>query len=66
MPDVDVEFWYEATMELLKRCDAIWMFGDWRNSKGAVAEFEWATTNGLQVFIDGKELDLGAVQEWSE
>ena len=53
MPALPVEYWYEATLELLKRCDAIWMFGDWRNSKGATAEWEWAKANGLRVFPEG-------------
>ena len=53
MPEVPVGWWYDATLELLKRCDAIWMFGDWQNSKGAVAEHEWAKANGLRVFPEG-------------
>ena len=53
MPELPVEYWYEATMELLKRCDAIWMFGDWQKSKGARAELEWALDNGMKVFYGG-------------
>ena len=36
------EFWYAATMALPKKCDAIVMLEEWRNSKGSKEEHAWA------------------------
>lgn len=44
------EFWYAATMALLKRCDAILMIPGWENSKGSREEKQWAVDNGVPVF----------------
>lgn len=32
------QFWYDGTMELLRRSDAIMLIEGWQNSKGAVEE----------------------------
>ncbi len=34
------EQWYEGTLELLRRCDAVLMTENFRESKGATAEYE--------------------------
>ncbi len=39
LPD---EFWLEATIEILRACDAICMVGDWKKSVGAQAELDEA------------------------
>jgi hypothetical protein len=39
--ELDDQFWLDATMELLKRCDAIIVTPDWEKSSGARAEVEW-------------------------
>lgn len=44
LPD---DFWLDATMDLLKKCDGIYMLKDWKKSTGARAEYEWARANGL-------------------
>ena len=44
-----VDFWYEGTMELLKKCDAIMMFGDWPNSQGAQNEYRYAIENRIKI-----------------
>ena len=47
----DVQFWYDATMEMLKRCDGIVMVPGWEFSKGAISELKWAIDNELDVYF---------------
>lgn len=49
--DPGYEFWIRMTMEMLKRCDAIFMVPGWETSRGARAEFAWASANGMPVFV---------------
>lgn len=60
------EFWYEGTLELLRRCDGIVLFGDWASSKGAAAEREEARVLGLAAFVfeGGKILRLSAANPY--
>ena len=53
------EFWYEATMELLRRCDAVFVVGDWKQSKGTMKEVEEAGRLGIPVFFS-----LWALEQW--
>jgi len=46
MPD---ETFLEGTMEMLKRCDTIYMLPNWEQSKGALIELEYAIEHGLKV-----------------
>ena len=57
MPDVCAEWWYGATLELLKRCDAIWLFGHWEKSVGAKLEVKYAFEHGMPIYEHGKQLD---------
>lgn len=43
-------FWLEATAELLRRCDAIFMLPNWMKSKGAQAELKLAKRIGMPVY----------------
>lgn len=43
-------FWLEATMEMLKRCDAVVTVGGWERSAGASAEVREASFLGIPVF----------------
>lgn len=42
--------WLEGDKEILRRCDAIYMLDNWRESEGARAELELAISIGLDVF----------------
>ena len=44
------EVWLKGDLELLKRCDAVLLTINWRMSKGATAEKEFAEANGIPVF----------------
>ena len=41
------EFWLTGTLEMLKRCDAIVSTANWEQSKGAVAEINWAVDHDM-------------------
>lgn len=45
----DDKVWLEGSIEILKRCDAIYMLPNWRDSVGACAELKIAQENNLVV-----------------
>ena len=47
LPD---EFWLEGTLELLRRCDAVFLIPGWEQSTGSRSELDEATRLGLPVF----------------
>lgn len=55
-------FWLEGTLELLRRCDAVYVFSEnWKASSGTRNEVAEATRLGLPVFYPD---DIRAMQEW--
>lgn len=60
-------FWYRATMELLRRCDAIIMHPKWQHSEGSRLEHQWAVDNFLPIFYySEKDKLLGSgLETWS-
>ncbi len=50
------DYWLAATMEMLKRCDAVYSFCRWRESAGTKAEVEAAEKLGLPVFYSRAEV----------
>lgn len=53
------EFWYEGTLELLRRCDALILVPGWEGSKGTAAEREEAFRKHIPQFHD-----LRSLQDW--
>lgn len=49
------EMWLEGCIELLKRCDAIYMVEGWQNSEGSLAELEVAKKIGLKIFYETRD-----------
>lgn len=49
--EINDQFWLDATMELLKRCDAIYLCPGWQASKGSTAELEHAQAAGKHIFV---------------
>lgn len=49
-------FWIEATLEMLRRCDAIVMVPGWEESRGACGEIAEAHRIGMPVFLTIEEL----------
>lgn len=52
------EFWYEATLALLRKCDAVLLLNDWKHSKGAVAEKTAAEALGIPTFERFNDLKI--------
>lgn len=46
------ETWLTGAIELLKRCDAIYMLDGWRDSEGSVEELRIAKEIGLRVMFE--------------
>lgn len=44
--------WLEGDLEILKRCDVIVMMKTWKESSGAIAEFEFAAKEGIEIIFD--------------
>jgi len=53
------EFEYEKGMayclSLLAKCDELWLFGDWENSKGCNMEKRFAEEKGIPIRIWGRK-----------
>lgn len=62
------EFWYAATLELLRRCDAIVMHPLWQTSQGSRKEHDWATVHCMPIFYYTTEdgLSVSGLEEWSD
>lgn len=58
------QFWLEATQEILKRCDAVWLCDGWRESAETLAEIETAKQQGIPVF--SRYMDLLSWKEGAE
>lgn len=50
------EFWYEGTLELLRRCDAMILVPGWQGSKGVQAEIDEALNRKMPLFERVEEL----------
>jgi len=50
--DGDSSIWLDGDLEILRRCDAIFMLNGWTNSEGARKEFELACELRLGVFFE--------------
>lgn len=44
--------WLEGDLEILRRCDAIYMIDGWENSEGAISEFKLAQELGLEIIYE--------------
>jgi hypothetical protein len=58
------EFWYDGTMELLRRADAVLLVEGWEHSKGARLEVIEAEKLGIPVFFFGKSESEKAFEDW--
>jgi len=54
----DQDFWYNADLELLRRCDAVFLVPGWEKSKGANLEKDFAEKNRIPVFTDLEHLRI--------
>ncbi len=54
--DDDCNLWINGDLEILSRCDAIYMLSNWKDSKGAKLELECAKDFGLEIFYEESEI----------
>lgn len=47
----DYQTGIDMCLNLLNMCDEMWVFGDWKNSKGCNMEIEHCKQNGIQYYI---------------
>ena len=52
----DDQFWLDATMALLRKCDAVYTVWNWFNSEGAKLEVAEAKSLGIPVLFSETEL----------
>ena len=45
--------WLNGDLEIIRRCDAIFMLSNWQDSKGARMELEEALKIGLEIYWEG-------------
>lgn len=46
------EVWLKGDLEMLRRCDAIYILKDWKQSEGSQAEVRLAYKLGLEVYFE--------------
>lgn len=44
--------WLKGDLEIVNRCDAIYMLSNWRNSDGAKEELDLAKKLGLEIYYE--------------
>lgn len=52
----NIEFWYEATIELMRRCDAVYVVDGWHNSTCVKGEIKEATLLEIPIYFSMKKL----------
>lgn len=50
--DLTYEMFANGTMEMMERCDAVFMLNDWKESKGAKAELVRASQLNIPIFYE--------------
>jgi nucleoside 2-deoxyribosyltransferase len=50
------EYWYAADLEMLGRCDAMYVLLNYERSRGTLAEIRFARENGIMIFYEGDNL----------
>lgn len=56
LPGCPDDTWLQGDLELLKRCDAVWMLTGWKDSAGASVERDFAVDNGIPVLYTTAEV----------
>jgi len=56
------EFWYEYTLRLLSRCDALCFHQGWEVSKGVIGEVQFAIDHDMPIYYKGKLISFEVAQ----
>lgn len=59
--DLGDQFWLDATMEMMRRCDAVLLCPGWTLSSGTKDEVAEATRLGLPIFFEDVMLPLASM-----
>lgn len=59
-PELPDEFWLEATLETMRRCDAVVLCPGWARSTGTLGEIEEAKRLGLPIYECVEALPLAS------
>jgi hypothetical protein len=59
----DSDFWYDATLELMRRCDAVYVVDGWQDSKGVIGEIAEAIKLKIPRYYDFNDLIDGEKHE---
>ena len=51
------QFWIDGTLELMRRCDAVMLVGDWRSSSGTMGEMDEAARIKIPIFEKLEQLE---------
>jgi len=51
------EYFLTGTLELMRRCDAVLVQGEWESSEGTIAEIAEARRLGMPVYFELEEID---------
>ena len=54
--ELPYEMWIDGDLEIIRRCDAVLLVGDWLTSKGSLAEVKLAQELRLPIFSGEKSL----------
>ena len=54
-PDSEYMMWLKGDLEIISRCDAIYMLDNWRDSKGAQIELKEAIRLGKEILYEENE-----------
>lgn len=55
-PELDDQFWLDATMELMRRCDAVVLCPGWQRSEGSKGEIAEAESLGIPIYWSENDL----------
>jgi len=59
------EFWLSGTLELMRRCDAVYVLPGFRKSQGTLGEIEEAKRIGLPIFYQADQSDRSGFSDLS-
>lgn len=48
--------WIKGDLEIVRRCDAIWLIKDWENSKGAYREYKQALKYRISILFSRRDV----------
>ena len=57
------EFYMDVALSMLKNCDCIYMLDNWRDSRGAKEEHEYAANHNIDILYEDDRDNMAIVQD---